>query len=123
MTAWLPSADLKDRWFGDAAKFASAYKTKFGYDPDYHAASGAADVEALVQAIENAGSTEPQKVRDALAKVSFDSLYGNVAFGPTGQISLPQTMVQVQDGKVVPIYGPKGFVGKLRYPMPDWNAR
>ena len=32
MTAWLPSADLKDRWFGDAAQFAAAYKAKFGYD-------------------------------------------------------------------------------------------
>ena len=35
-----------------------------------------ATVEALVNAIEAAGSTDPQKVRDALAKVSFDSLYG-----------------------------------------------
>ncbi len=48
MTAWLPSAALKDRWFGDAEKFANEYKAKFGYEPDYHAASGAADVEAIV---------------------------------------------------------------------------
>ena len=61
MTAWLPSADLKDRWFGDAAQFAAAYKAKFGYDPDYHAASGVADVEALVQAVETAGSIDPRR--------------------------------------------------------------
>ena len=72
MTAWLPSASLKDRWFGDAEQFATAYKAKFGYDPDYHAASGVADVEALAQAIEDAGSIDPQKVRDALAKLNFD---------------------------------------------------
>ena len=72
MTAWLPSADLKDRWFGDAAQFAAAYKAKFGYDPDYHAASGVADVEALVQAVETAGSIDPERVRDALSKVKFD---------------------------------------------------
>jgi len=24
---------------------------------------------------------------------------------------------------VVPIYGSQGFIGKLRYPMPDWSAR
>src|SRR6185312_4045381 len=70
MTSWLPSATLKDRWFGDALGFAKAYKAKFGYDPDYHAASGAADVEALVQAVEDAGSTDPAKVRDALSKVN-----------------------------------------------------
>ncbi len=75
MTSWLPSANLKDRWFGDAAAFAAAYKAKFGYDPDYHAASGAADVETFAMAIEKAGSLDPKAVRDAIAAISFDSLY------------------------------------------------
>jgi branched-chain amino acid transport system substrate-binding protein len=30
MTAWLHSADLKDRWFGEAAQIAAANKAKFG---------------------------------------------------------------------------------------------
>ncbi|TIS56604.1 MAG: amino acid ABC transporter substrate-binding protein [Mesorhizobium sp.] len=123
MAAWLPSADLKDRWFGDAAAFAKDYKAKFGYDPDYHAASGVADVEALAQAIENAGDTDPAKVRDALANLKLDSLYGPLAFGENGQIDLPQTVIQVQGDAIAPIYGAKGFVGKPKYPMPAWNAR
>lgn len=123
MSAWLPEPTLKDRWFGDAAQFAHEYKARFGYDPDYHAASGAADVEALVHAIEDAGSLEPQKVRDALAKVKFDSLYGPVAFGANGQINLPQVVIQVQQGKVVEVYNAKGFVQQPSYPMPAWNAR
>jgi branched-chain amino acid transport system substrate-binding protein len=123
MTAWLPSATLKDRWFGNAEEFARAWKAKFGYEPDYHAASGVAAVEALVNAIEAAGSTDPQKVRDALAKVSFDSLYGRVAFDDKGQISLPQIMVQIQDDKVVPIYAGKDFINKLEYPLAPWSKR
>ncbi|MGH8746975.1 MAG: amino acid ABC transporter substrate-binding protein, partial [Burkholderiales bacterium] len=123
MTAWLPSAKLKDHWFGNAEKFAQAYKAKYGYEPDYHAASGVAVIETVVKAIEAAGSTDPKRVRDALTRVNFESLYGHIAFGKTGQISLPQTVIQVQDGKVVPIYGSKGFIGKLKYPMPDWNKR
>ena len=123
MTAWLPSADNKDKWFGDAAQFAEAYKKKFGYDPDYHAASGAADVEAFAQAIETAGGTNPAKVRDAIAKLSFDSLYGKIAFAENGQIDLPQTVIQVQDGKVVDVYGANGVINKPKYPMPAWNAR
>ena len=110
MTAWLPSASLKDRWFGDAVQFATAYKAKYGYDPDYHAASGAADVEALAQAMENAGSVDPQKVRDAIAKLNFPSLYGTIAFTEDGQINLAQTVIQVQADKVVAIFGGKGFV-------------
>jgi branched-chain amino acid transport system substrate-binding protein len=123
MTAWLPNASLKDRWFGDAAQFAAAYKAKFGYDPDYHAASGAADVEALAQAVEDAGSVDPQKVRDAIAKLNFPSLYGTIAFAANGQIDLPQTVIQVQGDELKAIYGGKGFIEKPKYPMPAWNAR
>lgn len=123
MTAWLPSAKLKDRWFGDAATFAKEYKAKFNYDPDYHAASGAADVEALAQAIENAGDTDPAKVRNALAKLNFNSLYGKIAFGENGQIDLPQTVIQVQASELKAIYGPDGLIEKPKYPMPAWNAR
>lgn len=123
MTAWLPSATLKDRWFGDAVQFAAAYKAKYGYDPDYHAASGTADVEALAQAIENAGSVDRQKVRDAIAKLNFPSLYGTIAFADNGQIDLPQTVIQVQADKLVAIYGGGGFIEKPKYPMPAWNVR
>jgi branched-chain amino acid transport system substrate-binding protein len=123
MTAWLPSADNKDKWFGDAAQFAEAYKAKYGYEPDYHAASGVADVEAFAQAIENAGGTDKAKVRDALAKLSLDSLYGKVAFAENGQIDLPQTVIQVQDGKVTAVYGAKGFIERPKYPMPAWDKR
>ncbi|MDE2342251.1 MAG: amino acid ABC transporter substrate-binding protein [Betaproteobacteria bacterium] len=123
MTAWLPHKSLKDPWFGDAEQFAKAYQAKYGYEPDYHAASGVATVEAMVKAIEAANSVDPRKVRDALAHVNFASVYGQVAFGPTGQISLPQTMIQVQNGKVVAIYGPSGALGKLQYPMPAWGKR
>ncbi|MEN3386812.1 amino acid ABC transporter substrate-binding protein [Brucella melitensis] len=123
MTAWLPSADLKDRWFGDAAKFETEYKARFNYEPDYHAASGASDVEAFAEAIEKANSLDPQKVRDALASIKFDSLYGPIAFDKQGQINLPQIVVQVQDGKLVEIRGPAGQVNPPQYPMPAWNAR
>jgi branched-chain amino acid transport system substrate-binding protein len=123
MTAWLPNAALKDRWFGDAEQFATQYQAKFGYAPDYHAASGVADVEALVKAMEDAGSTDPQKVRDALAKIKFDSLYGPIAFNAQGQIELPQVVIQVQGDSLAEIYGAKGFIKQPKYPMPAWNAR
>ncbi|MDB5818595.1 MAG: putative branched-chain amino acid transporter substrate-binding protein [Rhizobacter sp.] len=123
MTAWLPAATLKDRWFGDAQQFAHEFKAKFGYDPDYHAASGAADVEALVQAMEDVGSIDPKKVRDGLSKVKFDSLYGPVSFNAEGQIDLPQVVVQVQGDALTEVFGAKGFASPAKYPMPAWNAR
>ena len=123
MTSWLPSPELKDAYFGNAETFATEYKKQFGYDPDYHVASAVADVEAFTRAIEAAGSLDPKQVRNAIAGISFDSLYGHIKFSGAGQISLPQTVVQVQGGKVVPIYGQKGFLNKPEYPMPAWSKR
>jgi len=122
MTSWLPSLVLRDRWFGDAVQFAKEYKAKYGYDPDYHAASGVADVEALAQAMEDADSADPQKVRDMLARIRFESLYGPIAFNAHGQIEMPQMVIQVQDGALAEVFG-TAFVQQPKYPMPEWNTR
>jgi len=122
MSSWLPDSALKDRWFGDAARFATLFKSKYGYEPDYHAASAVADVETFVVAIEKAGSLDPKKVRDAIASADFESLYARVRFGQSGQIVLPQIVVQITDGEVVPIYTDH-FVNKPKYPVPAWSAR
>jgi branched-chain amino acid transport system substrate-binding protein len=122
MTPWLPEKVLKDDWFGDAEAFNKEYQERFKYAPDYHAASAVACVEAFAKAITAAGSLDPKKVRDELAKVDFPSLYGHIKFQPNGQISLPQTVIQIQDGKVVPIYA-EDFLGKPRYPAPPWVKR
>jgi branched-chain amino acid transport system substrate-binding protein len=122
MTAWLPTDKLTDKWFGDAVKFAAAYKAKYGYEPDYHAASGASDVEAFAYALEKAGTLDPQKMRDTIAGIEFDSLYAHVKFGPEGQITLPQIVIQVQKDQVVPLFTTK-FLEKPEYPVPAWGER
>jgi branched-chain amino acid transport system substrate-binding protein len=123
MTSWLPSTDLKDQWFGDAAAFAAAYQAKFGYSPDYHGAAAAADIETFAMAIEKAGTLDPQKVRDAIAGINFASLYAtHTKYGENGQIDMPQIVIQVQDGKLVPVYTDK-FIDKPQYPIPAWDKR
>ena len=73
--------------------------------------------------MEDAGSTDPAKVRDALSKVNFHSLYGRIAFNNNGQIDLPQTVIQVQGDALVAIYGVNGKITQPKYPMPAWDAR
>ena len=79
--------------------------------------------QRIVNAIEAAGSLDAGKVRDALAKTNFDSLYGHVAFNDKGQISLPQIMIQIQNDQVVEIYAGGKFANKLVYPLPAWDKR
>jgi branched-chain amino acid transport system substrate-binding protein len=122
MTPWVPTGALKDDYFGDDKAFNDAYIAKFGYEPDYHAASAAADVEAYAKAIAKAGSLDKKAVRDAIAASDFSSLYAHVKFAANGQIDVPQIAVQIQDGKVVPIYG-EATINKPRYPVPGWGKR
>jgi branched-chain amino acid transport system substrate-binding protein len=122
MTPWVPTGALKDDWFGDDNAFNQAYIAKFNYEPDYHAASAVVDVEVFAKAIAKAGSLDKAAVRDAIAKVEFDSLYAHVKFADNGQIDVPQIAIQVQDGKVVPIFSTK-TLNKPRYPVPAWDKR
>jgi branched-chain amino acid transport system substrate-binding protein len=122
MTPWLPSEQLKDQWFGDAAQFNKLYQDKFGYPPDYHASSAVADVETFAMAIPAAGALDQKKVRDAVAQVSFDSLYAHVKYDEVGQIKIPQTVVQIQGGKLVDVYTDK-VLNKPAYPVPSWDKR
>jgi branched-chain amino acid transport system substrate-binding protein len=122
MTSWLPSSSLKDAWFGDAAQFAKLYKERFGYEPDYHAASAIAGVETFVKAIEKAGSLDPRTVRDAIGAIDFESLYAPIRYGDNGQIVLPQIVVQIQNGEVVPIFTDH-LINQPKYPIPPWNKR
>jgi branched-chain amino acid transport system substrate-binding protein len=122
MTPWLPSDRLKDRWFGDASQFAQAYEQKFHYAPDYHAAAAVAAVETLAVAIDAAGTLDPKQVRDAIVRLDFESVYGRIRFGENGQIVLPQTVIQIQDDKVIEVFTDK-FVNPPLYPVPAWDKR
>jgi branched-chain amino acid transport system substrate-binding protein len=122
MTPWIPTAALKDDWFGDAEQFAKAYVAKYHYDPDYHAASAVADVEVFAKAIAKAGSLDKKAVRDAIAKSDFQSLFAHVKFAENGQIDVPQITIQIQNGEVVPIFSDK-MLDKPHYPVPAWSKR
>ncbi len=122
MTPWMASPVIRDRWFGDAQKFAELFHRKLGYEADYHVASAVADVETFAYALEAAGSLDRDAVRDAIAKSDFESLYATIRYGETGQIDIPQIVIQVQDGKVVPVYTDH-FLNKPRYPVPTWAKR
>jgi branched-chain amino acid transport system substrate-binding protein len=122
MTPWLPSERLKDKWFGDANRFARAYEARFGYAPHYHAAAAVAAVQTLAMAMEAAGTFEPGPMREAISKLDFDSIYGRVRFGEDGQIVLPQTVIQIQDDSVAEIFTDR-FINPPVYPVPAWDKR
>jgi branched-chain amino acid transport system substrate-binding protein len=68
-------------WYGlSAADFTKEFKAKYNEDPSYHAAGGYAAGLILQKAIEDADSTDPEKVRAALDKIDLLTFYGRVKF-------------------------------------------
>ena len=121
VASWSPQMNFKGYLFKDTQTFIKKFKDRFGYDPDYHNASGIADIAVYKDAIERAGSLDRQKVRDAIAQTSLETIYGHVAFKDDGQIKGGSVALQIIGGEIYEIY-PKE-TKKPVYPMPPWNKR
>jgi branched-chain amino acid transport system substrate-binding protein len=92
-------------------QFISDYKQATGRPPDsWYAATAYDAVRILALAIEQAGSVDKTKIRDALRKAELKGsvLPGQILkFGANGQTGYPFVMVQNQPGDKVEIVYPK----------------
>jgi len=98
---WHPSATYKDSYvFGDAQQYTKTFRDKYKKEPTYLEASATAGCEVLAQSVEHAGSVDADAVRKQLSTRQFDTFYGPIKFGPSGQNAINSPMIlQIQDGK------------------------
>jgi branched-chain amino acid transport system substrate-binding protein len=117
MSWWTPAVRYKGKdVFGSTEAFNAAYAKKYGGEADYIEAGSAACGAILQMAIEKAGTTEPTKVRDAIAAVDADTFYGHVKFGADGQITtLKPPVFQLVGGKPVILWPDAIKAGELRF--------
>ena len=81
--------------------FLAAYDS----DPDYVHASCAAAADVLVNAVQTAGSTDKEAVRDALADTDIMTFYGQIDFGDNGMNQARELpIIQVQDETIKVLY-------------------
>lgn len=113
---WHPGAQYTGQdLFGSTANYVKLFREKYEADPDYANASASVAGALFQMAITAAGTLEPSRVRDELAKMDVTTFYGPVKFGPVGQIvSLEPPVFQIQDGKTVVLYPPQIQQGELK---------
>ncbi len=105
--------------FGTPANYAQMYQTEYGHRPSYQSAESTAVGLAFQYAIQNAGSIDPQKVRDALASLDIMTFYGEVRFDSTGANTYkPMATIQIQNGTLVTVYPSDVANAQLSYPTP-----
>ena len=116
-TQWTPDSTGKDKVFGTAENYATEFRQRFGEDAEYHSAEAAAACLALVLAVEKAGSTDPVKVRDAIAGLDTESFFGPIKFDPTGKnADKPMSAIQIQNGKPVTVFPEEQAEVPLKWP-------
>lgn len=122
-TQWEATMSWEDDYFGTAAEFAARYEELWGEPPTYQAAESTATALALQLAIEQAGSTDMDAVRQALFDLDEVTFYGPINFDDTGKnTAKPMGAIQIQDGVINVIAPPEAAVADLQ-PMIPWEER
>jgi branched-chain amino acid transport system substrate-binding protein len=85
-----------------AQEFAVRYQAAYGSEPDFFASSAYDAVHLLALAINNAGSLEPQKIREAILSVKgYAGAEGTYSFDPNGDGLHGYNIVRNDHGKLV----------------------
>jgi branched-chain amino acid transport system substrate-binding protein len=114
---WTATTVGQDKYFGTAKDYAADIEKEYGHPADYHDAEASAACLALVMAVQDAGSTDPDAVRDSLAALDTESFFGHIKFNDTGQnVYKPMSVIQVQDGKVVTVWPKESAEAQLIWP-------
>ncbi|AFM23625.1 ABC transporter substrate-binding protein [Desulfomonile tiedjei] len=112
-------------------KFVNAYKAKYGLEPEgYGTSSSYMAVYTLKDAIERAGTLDPDKVTDALKATDLEGVYGRIRFDPKSNQVIPSTnpkegavgtIFQWQDKKRVVVFPESIATGKIL--LPPWMEK
>jgi branched-chain amino acid transport system substrate-binding protein len=106
--------------------FVAAFKSRFGNNPSYCGYTAYDEVYYIADAIKRAGSTDPDKLVDALEKTDYVGTIGRVQFKgkdssnphalKIGPDTITGLMLQWQDGKQTNLWPPKVANGQLKFP-------
>lgn len=106
--------------------FAEAFKKKYGNYPSYAGYTAYDEVYYLADAIKRAGSTNSDKMVDALEKTDWEGTIGRVQFyGKNDQFThtikygkglITGLMLQWQDGKQISVWPKEIAKGQLKFP-------
>lgn len=114
---WFPGAPNEQ-----AKSLVKRYNARYHEDPTIETMKGYQAEQILFDAIKRAGSTDKDKVRDALAATDLDTVGGHVTFESNGQADIPTMIAQLQNLKPVAVWPPDIKQADWK-PMPAWSSR
>lgn len=117
---WHQNAGYKDDYlFGSAIQYNEMFNARYHRDATYLEAAATVSCETLAIAMEEANSSAPDDVRKILREKKFETFYGPVQFGKTGQNEVNAALVmQIQNGKLIVLAPDNLKQGDLKIGVP-----
>ena len=118
-SSWWPSPLLG---YPGIKEFVEKYQKRYGKLPTYHVTYGYAGMQIMEAAVKEAGSFDPEKVREALATISVMTIRGVYKANEQGMSSIEAVAFQIRNGKRLLVW-PEHVAEAKVLPMPKWAER
>jgi len=83
----------------EAVKFVEGFREKYGIEPETFSVTGYDAYLIMIDAIERAGSTNPDAIKAALDETDFVGARGETRFDEEGNAILGCPVIEIKDGK------------------------
>ena len=100
-----------------------AHQKRVGRPADPLVGPAYACVQILAAAVTRAGSPDREKIRDAIAATSMNTVVGSVKFRPDGTGIVPQALLQWINGKQELVWPKEVATAPLAFPAPAFAKR
>jgi branched-chain amino acid transport system substrate-binding protein len=118
-SAWEPKPVLGH---SGMKEFIGNYEKRFGVKPNYHAAFGYGAIQIIEAAVKHAGSFDPEKVRNSLASIRVETIFGSWKVDEQGLSNREGLTFQIQNGERVIVWPAHKSEAKFLL-MPKWEDR
>lgn len=108
--------------YPDIQRFIDDYKKDYGYEPTYQAAESYGAMQVLEAAVKKVGSLDRDKLRDEMARMKVDTVFGPYQVDDKGvQTAKTALLVQWQEGNRRVVWPEAVAPHQPVYPMPAWK--
>jgi branched-chain amino acid transport system substrate-binding protein len=104
-------------------EFIANYTKRYNDEPNYHSGSAYASMQIFEAAVKKAGTVDREKMRETLASISVQTIFGTWKVDETGMVQHEGLTFQIQGGERMIVWPPRLAESKARLPMPAWASR
>ena len=103
--------------------FIDSYEKRFNEKPNYHAGGAYGALQVTEAAIKKAGSFDNEKIREALATLDVETVFGRYKVDARGMNEHEGLTFQILKGTRRVVWPEKWAETKAELPMPEWSKR